>query len=253
MGTAVSSRTVEVGQVLRGLPIALAAWRLPRNVPLETQSEATGLAAPSPSAQEEAVRLGFEEGLRRGREEGLRSGHEEGLRQGRAEAAAETSAARERAIAEAAAPLEAERGRISKLAASMESALVECLEVGEDEMVALCFDTVCRVIGATALQPEALRAHMSHLLSLCKATPPLAVHVHPEDAFLLRRFAISEPIPASAIAWIPDPEVMLGGCIAKSTHGKLDLRLETMLSACKSALLATRAQHRADAVTGAAA
>lgn len=253
MGTALSSRSVEVGQVLRGLPVECAPWRLPRNVPAEAPSEEAVLVAPPPSAQEEAVRLGFEEGLRRGREEGLRSGQEDGLRQGRADAAAETSAALERAIAEAVKPLQAERDRISKLATGMESALAECLELGEDEMVALCFETVCRVIGTTALQPEALQVHMSHLLSLCKAKPPLAMHVHPEDASLLQRFAISEPTSAAAIAWIPDPEVMLGGCIAKSTHGKLDLRLETMLSACKAVLLATRAQRRAEPGKGAAA
>jgi len=107
-------------------------------------------------------------------------------------------------------------------------------------MVALCFETICRLIGGAALQADVVRAQLTGLAAQGRAGRRLSmhVHVHPDDADLLRASA-----PDAGVEWVADPEVALGGCILRGREGGLDARLETMLAACKAALLAARARN----------
>lgn len=235
--------------VLRGMALENAPLRLRRSgaaevVPVQVDPAQEHLA------QQEALRLGFEEGLRQGRAEGVQAGREEGLRQGLAEARLQAQQLAEDAVVEAQRPLAEEREQLRELTGSLERVFDDCLDKCEDEMLALCYETICRMVGAAAIQPELVRVQVAHLVSLCKADPPLSILVHPQDAELLR----SEEAVQNATGrmhWIADAEVPLGGCIVKSRAGSLDLRLETMLSACKSSLLGVRAERARSNAAGA--
>jgi flagellar assembly protein FliH len=225
-------------EVLRGMHVE--AW------PLHLTRERRGSAAPSLAQvadppSHDSPRKALEEAARQGREEGARAGYEEGLRRGLGEAAARSEAAVKKAIAEAVVPLQEQQARLDALCTALHRATDDCLRAAEDEMVALCYETLCRVVGASALRPESVRGHLLELASSLSNQAGAAIHVNPQDAALLSQGAGEQPSRAgAAIRWVADPEVALGGCMVKTAAGGLDARLETMLANCKRILLAVR-------------
>jgi flagellar assembly protein FliH len=249
---------VSVAEVFRGMPVGAAPLRLdraptaaatPRSPALPQPVQAADAAA---AAHEQSVREGFERGRHDGHRAGREAGHEEGLRRGREEAAGHTHAAVEQAVGEATLALRQEQGTLRALARKLESALVDCVSAGEDEMVALCFETICAVLGAHALQPAVIRQHLQHVLSRWGARDRVALHLHPQDARLLASCGLpaSGAVDAGAIRYVPDPQVALGGCILRGEGGGLDARLETALLACKDALIAARSRPDPQAAVG---
>lgn len=115
-------------------------------------------------------------------------------------------------------------------------------------MLALCYEAVCRVVGAQAVEPRHVASQLSHLVALSRISSLVAVHVHPDDAALLQGGDMSTGKGSQGgdrqVPWLPDPEVTLGGCIVRGSRGSLDLRLEAMLSDLKASLLAERARRR---------
>lgn len=229
--------------VLRGVPLE----REPVSVGRSAQAQVADSAALSEAritlacsqAREEARRAGHEEGRQRGYEEGLRSGRLDGMHQG--EEAAQES------LRQALARFDERQASLRRLEASVQEVLAQALLAAEDDMVALCFAAVCRILGETAVEPGTVRAHVSSLLRSCAAGAGVIVRVHPQDLQLLAQDA--DPGPESlGVRWLADPEVRLGGCILEQAQGGLDARLETLLESCKSLLLATRAQRRREGV-----
>jgi flagellar assembly protein FliH len=221
-------------EVFRGMHLEPAALRLcarPR-VPAVEAVQAEAQAA-------DELQLARERTMREGREQGLRSGHAEGLQQGRAAAAEEVGKEKEAAIAKALAPLRAEHDMLRQLADSIRGAKDDAIAAAHDDMLALCFETICRIVGRTALQPEMVEAQLAELLRLHHGSHSAVLHVHPQDAELLS----SRVHDASHdLRWTADPQVKLGGCIVRSKAGGLDARLETMLASCKATLLESRAR-----------
>jgi flagellar assembly protein FliH len=239
----VSSQLAEAAEVLRGMDVESVPVRLVRPRPAPRETPATK-PMPDVSAEEELLRQRVENAARQGHEEGARAGYEAGWRKGLEAAAAESEAALALATADAKAALKEQQDKLSHLAGVLQRAIEDALDAAEDEMVALSFETICRVIGAADLRPEAVRAQLTALAGQARARRRLRVHVHPEDASLLQASASK-----GSVEWVPDPDVTLGGCIVRGSHGGLDARLEAMLEACKSALLAARARrtlHRAE-------
>jgi flagellar assembly protein FliH len=236
-------------EVLRGMQIDPVPLRLARAERGNPQDARTPTAPVGPSAEEEALRRGFEEGVLQGHAEGLRAGHEEGRRKGLDDAQSQGRIALVKAISEASAPLQEEQGQLRMLTASMEAALRQCLAAAEDELATVCFETIARVLGAAAVQPAVVQEQFRHLLLLAASRQVVAMHVHPQDADLLARCnTCTEDRAAnelSLIAWVPDPQVSLGGCVVVAKGGGLDARLETILAGCKTALLDARAQRTA--------
>jgi flagellar assembly protein FliH len=232
--------------VLRGLALQGAPLRLGRARPGEAQAPvpAPEVSGPAASLQEERALV-----MREAREQGLREGRAEGLREGRAQAAEEIPLALQRAVAEAVLPLEQEHAQLLQMAQGLGQAIADALAAAQDEMAALCFETLCRMFGATAVDPQTVRAQLAHLVRE-HGSGDVVLHLHPQDVRLLE----SRPGEASQarVRWVADAEVALGGCILQTASGGLDARLETMLEACKAALLAARRQqcHAADAGEG---
>lgn len=222
--------------VLRGIVIDAAPVRLGRGA---RPAAVTASAGTLPDPEEEAVRRGYQAGLEQGRAEGLRAGHAEGVRRGAEEAAAQAQAAADQAAADARAALDIEREKLRSLAAALEGTMAQCLAAAEDDMLAICYEAVCRVVAAEVLRPEVVRAHLLALLS--QSGSAAAMHLHPQDAALLEAHAPGEE--GQRLRWVADPEVALGGCLLVKRGGGLDARLETTLAACKTLLAEERARR----------
>ena len=195
------------------------------------------LAAAPVLARDEA----YQEGMRQGREDGLRAGREEGQAQGRIEAAQSAQVALAVAIARATEPLQERERRLAGLAAHLDAALADLLRAGEDEMVALCYEVICHVLGRELLTAEGLRAQVRTLLARAKERGALAVHLHPQDVQLLKS---ARPAGQDeSLGWVADPQVALGGCIVRAEGGALDGRLENLLDELKATLLASRQEE----------
>ncbi|HET8748746.1 MAG TPA: FliH/SctL family protein [Ramlibacter sp.] len=199
------------------------------------------------AGHEAGRREGYEEGLRQGHEEGVHAGRAEGLREGRAQGAEEIRQATQRAVAEAELRSKAQHERLQCVAQHAHDAMADLLWSAQDDMVALCYETLCRIVGEHAVQPAFVRAQLAHVLAQHGAAE-VVLHFHPQDAELLQ----SGPGTARFKA-VPDPEVALGGCILKTASGALDARLETMLQACKEALSEARAAAQPQRPEGKAA
>jgi flagellar assembly protein FliH len=204
--------------------------RVGRMPPVATPA-ASSPTAPDP--QREAL-------LRQAREDAERIGFEEGLRRGLAESQSQREPALRQAIAEATAALDDHRSRLAALQASLEAVLPDCVRAAQDEIVALCFETLCRMLGPHALRPDSVRAQVEALAAQGLAGLDASIHVHPKDAQHLLRSAVET---ASGFRWVADSDVTLGGCIVRRAGGGLDARLEAMLETCKDRLLAARMQQ----------
>ena len=220
------------GEILRGMHVEVQPLRVGR---LPVPPPEPDLSPPSPA--EEARREREEAALRQARMDAERAGHEEGLRKGRAEAAAQSQAAVAQAIAKAQAELQVQRQQFALLRGSMVQAAEDALRVAEDDMVALCFETICRIVGERALEPDAVRAQVRALIARLEHPSSAVLHLHPKDVELLQQ--------DGGMRVVPDADVALGGCIVQHAHGGIEARLETLLANCKEALLATRRRRAA--------
>lgn len=222
-------------QVVRGMHLDAMPVQLRRVATSQAQAEETPGA--EAMARERELQRAREQVLIEAREEGLRTGREEGLSHGLEEAQAQVRAAVEQAVADALQPLETAHARLRQIADALEAAASGAIELAQDELAALCFETLCRILGDNAVQPATVRAQVQHLLALhgARERERLVLHVHPQDVELL---ASSLP----ALRCHPDAEVSLGGCVLRSAAGSLDARLDRMLAACRDALLQARSR-----------
>jgi len=222
------------GEVLRGMHVEAQPLRVGRRAAAE-------LPVPQPEPAEshdvEAVQR-IEAERRAARAEGEQAGYAEGLRRGLADAQREAEAALQEALAQARHAVQAEGERLASLCKSLEGARCDVLRGAEDDLVALCYETVCRIVGDTALDPAVVRNRVQQFAALWGDRPGAVLHLHPQDAELIEATGV---VPG--IGYIADPEVVLGGCMVRSTGDSLDARLETALVACRDALLATRARR----------
>ena len=231
----------DAGIVLRRPVLGLRPVRVGRGTAADTASTSVPVCA-SPQEAMPPAASGRAEGYADGHAEGLRAGREEGLRQAEAQA----RAALQDAIGEATAALREQRRcledrqqKLQALQASLRQAQTNVWAEAEDDMVALCFETVCRVLGPALASAEGLQAQIRQLLAASPSRAEgLALHVHPGDARVLAECGWGAESPAL----VADASVALGGCLLRGVTGTLDARLETILDACRRELLAARSE-----------
>jgi len=178
------------------------------------------------SAGEEARRQGFE------------SGREEGLSRGRQDALAEAAQVQAEFRQEAEQALAERMRRLDQLIASLVAMGSHERGLAEEDMLALSFEALCRIVGKEASSIEMLRAVIRHLLSEHGKRTQLVVHVHPGDFEMLSAAqATSSP---QSWRFVADDAVQLGGVILHSAEGTLDARLENQLAALRDVLVNTR-------------
>lgn len=242
-----SSQPPEVGLILEQTPI--------------NQTLATARPAPSANTVEEGFnqgyRTGFEEGRRNGLEQGMAEGRKLGLELGLEEGRERGEAEGLRLSEGARKALDDRIGHMDRLLRQLGEHLQERLHAAEDDMVAVCFTAICRVLGDHALKKDLIAQAVQAAIEQCcgsgrnpRLPSDIAIHVHPDDFKNLREDpGVSSWLRRSgegSCKWVPDAGIELGGCIIRSESGGLDARLETQLGALKTLLLQTR-EHQRDA------
>lgn len=210
---------------------------------------------------EEGVAAGYHEGLAAGqaaqraesqalldeigeeaRAKGFSEGHAEGLRQGSEESAEMAQQLRLQLIEQGRASADEHKLRFEQMALSLSKQSGQLAADAEDDLVAMSFEVVCRLLGERAATTAGIRSMVEQLLAQ-RAIAGLAVHVHPEDLQLLRAES-GEGVPQTSWQWVADDKVQLGGVILRSPNGNLDARLEVQLETLRQTLLQARQGRR---------
>lgn len=228
-------------EVLRGMHVEAVPLRLERT---RARAGSEARAAPERQAEDAAIDLArrqrAEDAARQVREEGQRAGYEAGMRKGLVDAATEVRAAVDKATADERAMLAAQRTRLDAFAGELRNAMATVRAAAEDEMVALCFETLCRMIASTSIQEQAVRETLLELAGKVRPGDLVALHVHPAELAWLEEARADD---GWTLPMVGDPDAGAGGCIVKCRAGGLDARLESMLVECKAALLAARGRR----------
>ncbi len=162
---------------------------------------------------EKRVKLAEEEARSRGLEEGLSQGRE----QGREEWLDQVESAKE-------------------ILVSLDAQQRDFAATLEDELVALVFAGITRVVGTAAASLASVQEVVRQ--AIADDGGRLIVRVAPDD-FEFMSAALKES-SSDKIEIAPDPRVALGGCILESDRGTLDARLETQIEKIRKAMLAVR-------------
>lgn len=184
----------------------------------------------------------------RGLEEALRKKADEQLKQ--AIAAVQQKVQQEQA--QMLKKLEQQRQALARLTDRFPAALARCLRDAEDEMLALVFAAVSRVLGEHALTREGLRAMLAECLQEWPEQQSLSLHLHPDDLALLQPEGLPDQAPSDPSGrhhgrhwrWVADPHVAVGGWVLQTADQTLDARLDVQLAAFKDQLLQIRASRR---------
>jgi flagellar assembly protein FliH len=178
------------------------------------------------------------------REQGFEAGHKAGLESGLAKGQLDAKEAMSQASAAA---MESARERIQQLERLIASAH-ECASAlrweAEDDLVAMSYELVCRIVGEQAASPASLREVARQMLAGIDNASRAALHVHPDDhrALMLDADVDGEQV----LRWVADPEVALGGMVVRSRNATLDARLETQFHVLQSTLAQHREQRRSE-------
>jgi flagellar assembly protein FliH len=199
--------------------------------------------------EEEARQRGYEEGFAKGSVEGRAHGDEEArllAAQAADKAARDLEDHAERVTRElkqqAQAVYQARIQALDGLIAALPPKIEARLAAAEDDMLALSFEAICRTLGESVVQPEAVRAQLAQAMERLRSRGLVAIHMHPDDLAMLTGQGLSQGLLGGAdVQWIASADVALGGCILQSPEGGLDARFETQLAALRELLLQTRA------------
>ncbi|HSV34579.1 MAG TPA: FliH/SctL family protein [Ramlibacter sp.] len=262
-------RDVQVHEI----PHALLRPRRPLP-PVRELERATAVSKPAAVSQAELAQLApartYEEGVADGYREGcaagraaqeaeteawlkqladstrakaVEEGRADGFRQGKEEAA---QAIRQHAITldeRAAEASSMQRQRADEVVRGLQDQRTRLLEEAEDDLVAMGFEVVCRVLGAQAVEPAVIQGMVEHLLS-SRAMTRVTARVHPDDhAWLAGQASIAGR--ASDWQWMADQKVQMGGVLIESDQGHLDARFEVQVDALRQALSRAREARRA--------
>ncbi|SFQ11078.1 FliH/SctL family protein [Variovorax sp. 770b2] len=221
--------------------------------PADSTGSAPDAWADLARVEEEARQRGHEEGFAKGSIEGRARGDEEARQlaaQAAEKAARELEDHAERMTRElkqqAQAGYQARVQVLDGLIATLPQKVDARLAAAEDDMLALCFEVVCRTLGDSVARPEAVRAQLAQAMDRLRSRKLVAIHMHPDDLAMLQNGqSLSQGLLGGAdIQWVASADVALGGCILQSPEGGLDARFETQLAALRELLLQTRAAAR---------
>jgi len=191
-------------------------------------------------AQEEGFATGYQEGYKEGREQGYKKGHQEGYEEGYQVGSDEG--------------LKAGRGevlsqieRLSQILDFMSRPLDELDAIVEDELVLLT-TLIARQLIRRELKtdPGEIVAVVRQAVGLLPvASQEVCVHLHPEDARLVREVLA---LKGTEQSWRiqEDPTLSRGGCQVKSGLSRIDASVETRLGAVIATVLGDEREHNHD-------
>lgn len=129
--------------------------------------------------------------------------------------------------------------QLSTLAAELGKAKLMAAQQAEDGIVAVVYETCCKIMGSAALTRDGIAALVSQSLSAFKEESSVLVRLHPQDLTVLQA-AMPEIDAKGSLRWQEDATIALGGCVVEGVSGTLDARLETQLDSLREALLTAR-------------
>lgn len=192
-------------------------WRPPEFEPAGANGEATAerlrLSTFEPSAHEKMHRIAYFEGLAEGRDEGHRLGRQEGLSDGRAELRDEADHFRQLMLA-LARPLEQVDEKVERLLVML--AMTVARQLVRRELKTEPGQVVAAVREAVSALPNASRA--------------IQVHLHPEDAALVRAALDLNSNTAGPWEIVEDPVLTRGGCRVAAEDSHIDATVENRLA-----------------------
>ena len=217
----------------------------PEPASLAAQGHATMALPTAPVARVDAetLRRGYMEGLAQGRAEAAEEARQAAMRADQAfkkrlqELEAQAQQLRQEQRQKDLAALESQQQRVIALLTAVPAQIQARIDGAEDDLVALCFESVCRILGPAAVTAEGVRAQVAQARKGLQGQL-VAVHLHPDDLAMLRAGADNGD---AAVQWVADPAVGIGGCILQSQQGGLDARLETQLRTLAELLTQARA------------
>lgn len=156
--------------------------------------------------------------------EAHRKGYEAGLEEG--------AAAGRELLAEQA-------GRLSSVAAQLGRVRQDQVDAAEDDMVAIAFAAICRMLGDAHATADGVRQLVRQAIGSANEGGSLVIHLHPDDLDLLK----ADTPDSTLVDMVADDSVALGGCRIVSNKGTLDARVETQLELLAQTLLKVRAER----------
>lgn len=227
---------------------ALVPWRLPlmdeelaeieadgaENAPASDMEEevecaslltAREIEAMQKQAYDEAAAQGREDGLAEGREQGLAEGREQGYREGFEEG-------RRQSLEESRDAAQLYGQRFGELMESLHEPLRQVDEQVEGELVALAI-AIARQLIRRELHTdpgEVVAVAKVGLAALPANARKVSLHVHPDDAHLIRTFLAADE---AGQRWkiVEDPLLSRGGCKVCSETSRIDATVEKRLAA----------------------
>jgi len=208
-----------------------APVQLARPAPARTDSPPTvAFSGPGPEHHQ-----GYEVGLR----EGLKDA--EGQFEQRLQATVKKLEAQATAQSEQVARDHAARlSRLDQLLGGIEQVVSARLDQLEPEVVALAYESICKIIGTRAFEPEFVAETVRHSIKQLRGGKLLSVRLHPLDLDALASHAEGRALLErhSSVQWTADPQSARGGCALQTDQGSLDATLLTQLTRLREAWLA---------------
>ncbi len=190
---------------------------------------ANTMTALSEQAREQA----YAEGWAQGRKAGFVIGQEAGF-----------AAGEDAGLAAAASAKRVSKEQLAGLLQSVSMQVTQRIEQAEEDMIALAFKIVCRIVGEAAISRAALQHMFRQALGKLSACPLVAVRLHPQDLATLQEdvaFIAEFDSSNAKVQWLADAAIQTGGCLLETGTGSFDARLETQMQQLRDTLLQTRA------------
>ncbi|BBB62246.1 hypothetical protein UNDKW_3973 [Undibacterium sp. KW1] len=168
----------------------------------------------------------FHEAYKLGQQQGFAIGQKEGL------AEAQNVAAKLKEN------LHQQLVRFEQVLVNLPVQLDNYLRDAEDELVALSFAAITKILGESLSSETAIRELINSLVKQHLTDTEFSVHLHPDDYAL---FSSGENITSShQFRWVSDANIKLGGLIIRSSEQSLDARLDFQIEVLKQGLLQAR-------------
>jgi len=166
------------------------------------------IAAARDEARKKGHEAGHEEGLAKGIEQGLAQGLEEGRRQGLEEGRAQALQ---------------EKLRLQELTETFSSEIANANETVADNLLDLALDLAKAMLKTElAVKPELIIPIVSEAIHyLPSVQQPALVHLHPDDAVLVRDM-MGDELSASGWRIVEEQTIERGGCRIETASNQID-------------------------------
>ena len=210
------------------------------SLPLPSLPTLEKIEAIQREAQEEGFATGYQEGRKEGHEQGYKKGHQEGHEEGYQVGFDEgLKAGQDEVLTQV--------EKLSQILDFMSRPLDKLDAIVEDELVLLT-TLIARQLIRRELKtaPGEIVAVVRQAVGLLPvASQEVCVHLHPEDARLVRE-ALALKGPEQSWHIQEDPTLSRGGCQVSSALSRIDASVETRLGAVIATVLGDEREHHHD-------